>query len=93
MIGNVNQVLSQIDEHTKIIPGHGPLGDKAALVRYRDMLVLVTKRMKNLINPGKTIDEIIKLKSNADLDKTWGNKFLTPASFLTILHDVILNQQ
>lgn len=26
MIGNVNQVLSEIDEHTKIIPGHGPLG-------------------------------------------------------------------
>ncbi|SMN13813.1 hypothetical protein BHECKSOX2_1004 [Bathymodiolus heckerae thiotrophic gill symbiont] len=46
------------------------LGDKAALVRYRDMLVLVAKHMKRLIHQGKTIDEIIKLKPNADLDKT-----------------------
>ena len=92
MINNINQVLDQVDAQTKIIPGHGPLGDRADLMRYRDMLVLVTKRMKKLISQGKTLDEIIALKPNADLDKDWGNDFLTPDSFLTILHGVILNQ-
>ncbi len=89
MIDAVNKALENINAQTKIIPGHGPLANKADLVRYRDMLVLVTKRMKKLINQGKTIDEIIALKPNADLDKNWGKGFLSPAVFLTILHGVI----
>ncbi len=92
MIRTVNKVIDQIDNNTKIIPGHGPLANKTDLIHYRDMLQLVTKRMKKLIEEGKHIDEIIALKPNADLDKTWGVHFLKPASFLRILHKTMLNQ-
>ena len=87
-----NYVLAMIDDKTKIIPGHGPLGDKKALLKYRDMLVAVSGRMQALIDQGKTIEEIIALKPNADFDASWGNGFLNPDAFLTTLHAAMVNK-
>ena len=41
MIAAADKVLAMIDDETKIIPGHGPLSNKAELMAYRDMLVTV----------------------------------------------------
>jgi len=89
MIKSVEQILAITDEQTKIIPGHGPLADKKALITYRDMLVTVRDRMQRLIDQGKNIDEIIAMAPNADLDKAWGNGFLDPSTFLQILHSTM----
>ena len=62
MIRTVNHILSLVDDKTKIIPGHGPLGDKKALTIYRDMLVTVRDRMQKLIGQGKTLEQIIAMK-------------------------------
>ena len=86
VIDTANHVLGMVDYRAKIIPGHGPLGDKQALLEYRDMLVTVRDRMQKLMGQGKTIEEIIALKPNADFDETWGKAFLKPDAFLRILH-------
>ncbi|HVP13943.1 MAG TPA: MBL fold metallo-hydrolase [Terriglobales bacterium] len=72
MIRAVDLLLPLTGPATKIIPGHGPLGDRAALLRYRDMLVAVRDRVRPLVRGGKTLDEIIAAKPTADLDATWG---------------------
>ena len=36
------------DSNSKIIPGHGPLGDKAQLQAYRDMLEMAYTRLLKL---------------------------------------------
>jgi len=94
--GNVNgvihaaeHVLSLSDAQTKIIPGHGPLADKAALEKYRDMLVTVRDRMQSLIDEGKTLEEIVAMKPNADLDESWGASFLNPEAFLGVLYSTM----
>ena len=89
IIQSVEQILAIADEQTKIIPGHGPLADKKALITYRDMLVTVRDRMQQLIDQGKSINEIVAMTPNADLDKTWGNGFLDPSTFLQILHSTM----
>ena len=38
VIHGVEKVLAMIDDDTKIIPGHGPLSNRAELTAYRDML-------------------------------------------------------
>ena len=86
LIDTANHVLAMVDYRAKIIPGHGPLGDKQALLEYRDMLVTVRDRMRKLMGQGKSIEEIIALKPNADFDPTWGKSFLKPDAFLRILH-------
>ena len=86
LIDTANHVLAMVDYRAKIIPGHGPLGDKQALLEYRDMLVTVRDRMRKLMGQGKSIEEIIALKPNADFDPIWGKSFLKPDAFLRILH-------
>lgn len=79
-------VLSKANDNTKIIPGHGPLGDKKSLKVFRKMLVTVRDRMQKLMDEGKSLEQIIAMKPNSDLDKAWGEAFLKPDAFLKILH-------
>ncbi len=89
MIKSVDFVLTMVDDKTSIIPGHGPLGDKRSLKEYREMLVTVEARMQKLMDEGKSMQQIIALKPNADLDKKWGAGFLNAEVFLKILNSAM----
>jgi cyclase len=81
MIHSLDQVLSRIDEQTKIVPGHGPLAARADLEDYRDMLLQVRQRVKALISAGKTIDQAVAAGPTKDYDSRWGGGYLTPEIF------------
>jgi cyclase len=81
MIHSLDQVLSRIDEQTKIVPGHGPLAARADLEDYRDMLLQVRQRVKGLISAGKTIDQAVAAGPTKDYDSRWGGGYLTPEIF------------
>jgi len=49
MIEAADGLLSLADADTKIVPGHGPLGTKADLAKYRDML---SKAFSEVDGPG-----------------------------------------
>jgi cyclase len=87
VIRTVKHILTMVDEQTKIIPGHGQLANKKDLQGYLKMLTTVKSRMQKLIDEGKSLEEIIALKPNADYDKTLGLAFLKPEQFMSILHD------
>ena len=86
VIAGAEEVLDRIDDHTKVIPGHGPLGNKADLKTYRDMLAAVHERMTKLIKAGKNIDEIVAAKPTADYDAKWGGGFLKPNQWVQIVY-------
>lgn len=65
------RVLRAIDANTKIIPGHGPVGDKARLQAYHDMLVVVRDRLQKEIAAGRTIEQILASKITAEYDTSW----------------------
>jgi glyoxylase-like metal-dependent hydrolase (beta-lactamase superfamily II) len=68
VIKGVDAVLRLAKDDTKVVPGHGPLGTKAMIREYRQMLVTVRGRIQSLIDAGKTEDEIVAAKPNADYD-------------------------
>ena len=68
MIDGVDEVLAAANENTKIVPGPGPLGNKAMIVEYRKMLVDARDRIGRLIAMGKTEDQAVAAKPNADYD-------------------------
>jgi glyoxylase-like metal-dependent hydrolase (beta-lactamase superfamily II) len=70
------KMLSMVDEKTKIIPGHGPLGDRAALQAAHDMLKAIRDAVKKLIDEGKSLDEVKAAKVYADFDEKWGKGFI-----------------
>ena len=52
MIAAADQALERSTRETKIVPGHGPLADRARADRYRDMLVTVRDRVAKLKAAG-----------------------------------------
>ena len=85
VIAAADRVLALADENTKIIPGHGPVSNKADLKNYRDMLATVTGRIKALLKQGKKLDEIKAAKPSAEFDEKWGKAFISPNAFTEML--------
>ncbi len=73
MIKAVDLVLSLADENTKIIAGHGPVGNIEQLTSYRQMLWTVYERLRKLKAAGKSAQEAVAAKPLADLEATWGD--------------------
>ena len=86
VISSIRTLINLVDDDTRIIPGHGPLGDKQGMQGYLEMLEAVRDRMNRLIAEGKSLEEIIELKPNADYDATLGSGFINPDKFLQILY-------
>jgi cyclase len=87
MIKGVDAVLALADDQTKIVPGHGPLGDKAALQTYRTMMVTVADRVEKLKAQGQTVEQAIAAKPTADLDATWTKPgAIQPNTFVALVY-------
>lgn len=87
LIAAVDRVLALTDENTKIIPGHGPLSNPREFRAYRDLVVTVYGRVRDLVAQGKSKDEVLAAKPSAEYDAVWGNQFMSPAEFVGILYD------
>lgn len=66
-------VLASVDDQTKIIRGHGPLGNKAELQAYHDMLVVVRDRVAKLVKAGKTQEQVIEARPTKDFEEKYGS--------------------
>lgn len=86
VLAAADRVLPLVNDTTQIIPGHGPVGKKADLKAYRDMLAAVRDRVKPLVAAGKTLAEVQAAKPLASLDETWGKGFLKPEQFLALAY-------
>ena len=72
MIRFCQVVLSKLDENTTIIPGHGPVTDMATVEAYVDMLISVRNSVKDLIDQGMTLEQVVAANVTADFDATYG---------------------
>jgi len=85
MIYSLDRVLMQTDEHTKIVPGHGPVATRSDLRHYRDMLVQVRQRIKVLVGAGKTMNEAVDAAPTKDFDAEWGRGYVSPDVFVRMV--------
>ncbi len=86
MIGGATKILAVADGNTKVIPGHGPAGNKADVMKYREMLMTVRERLQKLKSAGKTADEAAAAKPIDDLDAAWGKGLFNAATFIQIAY-------
>ena len=84
MIRWVNASLAGVTEQTIIVPGHGPVGNRAQLVEFRDMLVAIRDNVARLKKQGKSLDEVIAANPTSAYDAKWGG-FVIDGPFFTRL--------
>jgi glyoxylase-like metal-dependent hydrolase (beta-lactamase superfamily II) len=89
MIGGATAGLKLSDPTTKIVPGHGPLADRPALLKYRDMLVTVRDRVQKLKRSGQTLEQVVASAPTADLDPVWGKGFWPPKEFVAMVYRTV----
>jgi glyoxylase-like metal-dependent hydrolase (beta-lactamase superfamily II) len=89
MIAAADRALKLVNATTRIVPGHGPLADRGALVKYRDVLVTVRDRVAKLKKAGRTEVEVVAAKPTADLDGVWGKGFMMPDVFVGIVYNTL----
>ena len=82
MIEGLGTTIGLAGPNTKIIPGHGPTVDRAAVTAHRDMILVIRDRVASMIKQGKTAQEIVAAKPTADYDSkveqagTTGERFI-----------------
>lgn len=80
-MNSLDTVIRMIDDETKVIPGHGPMSNKAELVAYRAMIGDAVSRIKALRDEGLTLEEAIAADPLAGFNR--GEGFISKDSFVT----------
>jgi glyoxylase-like metal-dependent hydrolase (beta-lactamase superfamily II) len=86
MIRASERNLSVVTRKTIIVPGHGPVGNKAGLSEFYDMLVAIRGNVSKLKKQGKSLAETIAAKPTAAYDAKWGQFLMTPAIFTKLVY-------
>jgi glyoxylase-like metal-dependent hydrolase (beta-lactamase superfamily II) len=80
------QTLARVSASTLIVPGHGAVGGRADLARYRDMLVASRDRVAALKAQGRTAAETVAARPTAAFDAAWGGSIIPPAFFTRLVY-------
>ncbi len=91
IIDTARKVASMVPDDTKIIPGHGPLGDRTSLRAFADMLEGTSAAVKRGIDAGKTLDQLKQENILAQWE-SWGKGFFTPAEFMEMLYNELVKK-
>ena len=86
MIAGVEKGLALADEHTKVIPGHGPVTDRAGLQAYRDLLVSWRDAVKVHKDAGASLEQTIAAKPTAATDEALGQGFIKPDKLVEFIY-------
>ena len=54
--------------NTKLIPGHGTFINRTDIIPYRDMILAVQAKVRELIAQGKSVEEVLAAKVTAPYD-------------------------
>ncbi len=80
--------LAATTDQTIIIPGHGaPVGTRAQLLDFRDMLVDVRANVAALKKRGMSLEAIVVACPTAAHDAIWGQFVISPALFTRLVYE------
>ncbi len=86
LIDNVTKALTMISADAKVIPGHGPLGTRADLERFGDMLVETTNIVRQRLQAGETLEKM-QAEGLPEKFKPWGAGFVDAKRWIQTVRD------
>ena len=78
--------LDAATANTIVVPGHGPIGNRAGLIEFHDMLVAIREKVAGLKRQGMTVFEVIAANPTAVFDAKWGQFLITPSAFTGLVY-------
>ncbi len=91
MVAAADLILGIVDARTRIVPGHGPVGNRDDLKAARDMLAEARDKVEPLVKAGKTVDEVVAARPLAGLDSRWGKGLFKGSQFTRIVYSGLAN--
>ena len=89
MIDGAAAAMKIVNGTTKIVPGHGPPGDRRALEAYGRMLTTIRDDVRALKASGKTLAEVQAAKPSKPFDETWGKGMMNPDAFVALVYNTV----
>jgi cyclase len=87
MLEGCDATMAAADADTKLIPGHGTIIKRDAIIPYRDMILAVQEKVQQMIAQGKTVQEVLAAKVTAPYDaKTAGGTDDSAVRFVTAVY-------
>src|SRR5260221_2988816 len=86
MIQAAEANVARVTKKAIVIPGHGPIGDKAGLIDFRDMLLTVREKVAGLKKQGKSLEETLAAKPTAEFDEKWGHYVIDGKTFASLVY-------
>jgi glyoxylase-like metal-dependent hydrolase (beta-lactamase superfamily II) len=86
MIQATENNIKRVSDKTIVIPGHGPVGDRAGLIEFREMLVAVRDKVAALKQQGRSVEDVIAAKPTADFDAKWARFVINGTIFTKLVY-------
>jgi cyclase len=77
---------------TKVIPGHGRLSEEIDVVEYRDMVVIVADRIRDLLAKGQTLAQVQAARPTLDYDLEYPSPAVTPSMFVEAVYSSLASE-
>lgn len=94
MVTAARRALDLSGPDTRIIPGHGPLAGIEDLRAYHGMLRAVRDRVQDLIDEGRSLEEVVEAGPTERFDAEWGGSdFMPPDRFACLVYRGMVEEQ
>lgn len=68
MLAGLGVTVGLMGPNTKAIPGHGAVTDRAGIIAHRDMILAIRDRVAQLIQQGKSAQEVLAAHPTSEYD-------------------------
>jgi len=86
LLAGLGETIGLSGPGTKIIPGHGAIVDRNAVVAQRDLILSMRDRMRPLVAQGMTVEQVLAAKLTADTDASVPQGAQTSEQFVRWLY-------
>lgn len=85
LTANIAEILTQIDDSTVIVPGHGSsLATREELVRYHEMITATTALVQSRLAQGMSVEAITEQGLGEEWD-SWGSGFINESAWISFI--------
>jgi cyclase len=83
MLDGLALVIGLAGPNTKIVPGHGEIVNRNAVMAHRDMILAIRDKIAPLVAQGKSQQDVVAMKVTADFDAKVPTASTTSERFVT----------